>query len=75
MIENFYDNCDLLYSVHFNEINYYVFISDVLLESEKVNYELVFVLIVLLDSYKISENHISIELGTILKVNGKFKSD
>ena len=60
MIENFYENCDLLYSVHFSEHNYSVSTSDVLLVREKVNYELATEQIALLASYNLIEIHFSI---------------
>lgn len=70
---NFYDNWDMVYALQFSENNFSVATRNLLLMNEDVKYKLPSAQISLQLSYILIEDHLSIELGPIVQVNGKFK--
>lgn len=72
---NFYDNWDMVYALQFSENNFSVATRNLLLMNEDVKYKLPSAQISLQLSYILIEDHLSIELGPIVQVNGKFKID
>lgn len=71
---NFYDNWDMVYAMQFSESNFTVNTHRVFL-SEDTNYKLPSAQISLMLSYKIVENHLSVEFGPVIQINGKLKVD
>jgi hypothetical protein len=71
---NFYDDWDMVYAMQFSENNFSVTTNSGFI-TEDTNYKLSSVQISLMCSYKIIENHLSIEFGPLVQVNGKFKLD
>lgn len=72
---NFYNNWDMVYAMQFSENNFSVETSNGFITNEEVSYKLLSAQISLMWSYKIIENHLSIEIGPLLQVNGKLKID
>lgn len=72
---NFYNNWDMVYALQFSENNFTVATKSFFLANEEVNYKLPSAQISLQLSYKLIENHLSIEFGPLVQVNGKFKID
>lgn len=70
---NFYNDWDMVYAMQFSENNFTV--ATMLLANEDVNYKLSSAQISLMLSYKIVENHLSLEFGPIVQVNGKLNLD
>lgn len=71
---NFYNNFDMVYAIQFFEGKFSVPTTNaVLLNEEDVDLKIQGVQISLTPSYKIVENHLSIEAGPVLQVNGKLK--
>lgn len=70
---NFYNNWDMVYAMQFSENNFSVATRSLFLANEAVNYKLASAQISLQLSYKLIENHLSIEFGPLVQVNGKFK--
>lgn len=71
---NFYNNFDMVYAIQFFEGKFSVPTTNaVLLSEEDVDLKIQGVQISLMPSYKIVENHLSIEAGPVLQVNGKLK--
>jgi hypothetical protein len=67
---NYYDDWDMVYAMQFSENNFTVTTNSGFI-TEDTNYKLSSVQISLLFSYKIVENHLSIELGPLVQINGK----
>ena len=67
---NFYNDFDMVYGIQFSENNYTVATYNGL-SKEDVKYKISSAQISLLLSYKLIENHLSVELGPMLQVNGK----
>ncbi|HEX9981579.1 MAG TPA: outer membrane beta-barrel protein [Flavobacterium sp.] len=67
---NFYNDFDMVYAIQFSENNFEVATVNGFAE-EQVKFKLPSAQISLLLSYKIVENHLSIELGPMIQVNGK----
>lgn len=69
---NFYDYWDMVYAMQFSENN---FTTDTKrgVFSEDTNYKLPSAQLSLMLSYKIVENHLSVEFGPVVQVNGKLK--
>ena len=67
---NFYNNWDMVYAIQFSENNFKVNTNSVFL-TEETNYKLPSAQLSLQLSYKIVENHLSIEFGPLLQINGK----
>ena len=72
---NFYDNWDMVYALQFSENNFSVATTSVISGKEDVNYKLSSAQIALSLSYILVENHLSIEIGPLLQVNGKLQID
>jgi hypothetical protein len=69
---NFYNDWDMVYAMQFSENNFTVNTQRVIF-SEDTKYKLQSAQISLMLSYKIVENHLSVEFGPIVQVNGKLK--
>lgn len=67
---NYYDNWDALYAMQFSENNFSVSTNSGFI-TEDTNYKLSSAQISFLFSYKIVENHLSIEMGPLVQINGK----
>lgn len=72
---NFYNDWDMVYSIQFSENNFSVATKNLILMNEEVRYKLPSAQIALQLSYILIEDHLSVELGPIVQVNGKFKID
>ncbi|WP_338646717.1 PorT family protein [Flavobacterium sp. KS-LB2] len=72
---NFYNNWDMVYNIQFSENNFSVATNTLTLVQEDVNYKLASAQVSLQVSYKLVENHLSIEFGPIVQVNGKLNID
>ncbi|MBD3583756.1 outer membrane beta-barrel protein [Flavobacterium selenitireducens] len=71
---NFYNNFDMVYAIQFSENKFSVPTANPLtLQNEDVDYKIQGVKISLMPSYNIIYNHLSIEAGPVLQVNGKLK--
>ena len=68
---NFYNDWDMVYAMQFSENNFTVATKNLALQAEDVNYKLPSAQISLMLSYKIVENHLSVEFGPVVQVNGK----
>ena len=71
---NYYNNWDMVYAMQFSENNFSVTTNGGFI-TEDTNYKLSSVQISLMWSYKIVENHLSLEFGPLVQVNGKLKLD
>ena len=71
---NYYDNWDAVYAMQFSENNFSVTTKSGFI-TEDTNYKLSSAQISFLFSYKIVENHLSIEAGPLVQINGKLKVD
>lgn len=71
---NFYDDWDMVYAMQFSENNFTVATTKLVIK-EDVNYKLSSAQVSLQISYKIVENHLSVEFGPIVQINGKLKTD
>jgi hypothetical protein len=67
---NYYDDWDMVYAMQFSENNFSVTTNSGFI-TEDTNYKLSSAQISLLFSYKFIENHLSIELGPLVQINGK----
>jgi hypothetical protein len=72
---NFYNDWDMVYAMQFSENNFSVATKTLFLANEDVNYKLPSAQISLQLSYKLIENHLSLEFGPLVQVNGKLKVD
>jgi hypothetical protein len=72
---NFYNDWDMVYALQFSENNFTVATKSLFLANQEVNYKLPSAQISLQLSYKLIENHLSVEFGPLVQVNGKFKID
>lgn len=72
---NFYNNWDMVYAIQFSENNFSVATKNGVLLNEDVNYALPSAQIALQLSYKIVPNHLSVEFGPLIQLNGKLKLD
>lgn len=72
---NFYNNWDIVYNIQFSENNFSVATNTLTLAKEDVNYKLASAQVSLQVSYRLVENHLSIEFGPIVQVNGKLNID
>ncbi len=71
---NFYNDWDMVYAMQFSENNFSVTTNSGFI-TEDTNYKLASAQISLMWSYKIVENHLSLEFGPLVQVNGKLKVD
>lgn len=69
---NFYNNWDMVYAMQFSENNFSVATNSGFI-TEDTNYKLASAQISLQLSYKIVENHLSLEFGPLVQINGKLK--
>ncbi|MFA9192440.1 PorT family protein [Flavobacterium sp. FZUC8N2.13] len=69
---NFYDNWDMVYGIQFSENNFSVATDQLVFGKENVNYKLPSAQISLQLSYVLIENHLSLEFGPLVQINGKF---
>lgn len=67
---NYYDDWDMVYAMQFSENNFSVTTNSGFI-SEDTNYKLSSAQVSLMLSYKIVENHLSVEFGPLLQINGK----
>jgi len=67
---NYYNNWDMVYAIQFSENNFSVATNSGFI-TEDTNYKLASAQISLMWSYKIVENHLSIEMGPLVQINGK----
>ena len=70
---NFYNNFDMVYAIQFFEGKFDVPTISTSAMAQDVELKIQGVQISLMPSYKIVENHLSIEAGPMLQVNGKLK--
>lgn len=71
---NWYNDLDMVYSIQFSENKFSVPTTNPLsMAQEDVDYKIQGVKIALTPSYNIVYNHLSIEAGPVLQVNGKLK--
>lgn len=71
---NFYNNWDMVYAMQFSENNFSVATIGGFI-TEYTNYKLPSAQISLMTSFKIVENHLSIEFGPLVQINGKLNVD
>lgn len=71
----FYNNWDMVYAIEFSENNFMVATKDLVSINEDVNYKMPSAQISLQLSYVWIENHLSIEFGPIVQLNGKLKTE
>ncbi len=69
---NYYNNWDMVYTMQFSENNFSVTTNSGFI-TEDTNYKLASAQISLQLSYKIIENHLSLEIGPLVQINGKLK--
>ena len=67
---NYYDDWDMVYAMQFSENNFSVATNSGFI-TEDTNYKLSSAQVSLLLSYKIVENHLSVDFGPLLQINGK----
>lgn len=67
---NYYNDWDALYAMQFSENNFSLSTNSGFI-TEETNYKLSSAQISFLFSYKIVENHLSIEMGPLVQINGK----
>ena len=72
---NFYNDFDMVYAMQFSENKFSVPTLNAALQKEDVSFKLPSAQISLLLSYKIVENHLSIEAGPMIQINDKFSID
>lgn len=72
---NFYNDWDMVYAMQFSENNFSVATNTLFSANEDVNYKLPSAQISLQLSYKLIENHLSVEFGPLVQINGKLKID
>lgn len=72
---NFYNDFDMVYAMQFSENKFSVPTLNAALQKEDVSFKLPSAQISLLLSYKIVENHLSIEAGPMIQINDKFNID
>ncbi len=72
---SFYDDWDMVYAIQFSENNFSVDTKNSFLFVEKVNQKLASAQISLQLSYELIENHLSLEFGPLVQINGKLKTD
>ena len=72
---NFYNDFDMVYALQFSENKFSVPTHTVAFQQEDVDFKLPSAQISLMLSYKIVENHLSIEAGPVFQIGDKFKID
>ena len=69
---NFYNDWDAIYGIQFSEYNFKVATLNASLNERDVNFKLPCANITFQFSYKFIENHLSVEFGPMVQINGKF---
>jgi hypothetical protein len=69
---NFYNDWDAIYGIQFSEYNFKVTTLNASFHERETNFKLPCANITFQFSYKFIENHLSVELGPLVQVNGKF---
>ncbi|MCL9804129.1 PorT family protein [Flavobacterium amniphilum] len=72
---NYYNDWSMIFGMQFTESNFSVETINALLQNEDVKYKLSGAQIRLLLSANLVKNHLSIDFGPVLQVNGKLKID
>lgn len=73
---NYYNNWSMVFGMQFFENHYAVeTVSPLLLQQQEVDYKIMGAQIRLLFSYNIVKNHVSLDFGPVLQVNGKVLYD
>lgn len=72
---NYYDDWDMVYAMQFSENNFGVATNSGFISNENVNYKLSSAQVSLQLSFRIVENHLTVEFGPTMQVNGKLKTD
>ena len=68
---NFYDDWDAIYGLQFSEYNFKVATLNAALRDRETNFKLPCANITFQLSYKFIENHLSVEFGPMVQINGK----
>ena len=68
---NFYNNWDAIYGLQFSEYNFKVATLNATLNDRETNFKLPCANITFQLSYKFIENHLSVEFGPMVQINGK----
>jgi hypothetical protein len=72
---NYYNDFDMVYAMQFSETKFSVPTRNIMFQQENVAYKLPSAQISLMLSYKIVENHLSIEAGPVFQLNDKLHID
>ena len=72
---NFYNDFDMVYAIQFSENKFSVATINAALQKVDTEFKLPSAQISLMLSYKIVQNHLSVEFGPLLQVNDKLKID
>jgi len=70
---NYYNNWSAVFGMQFTESNFTVETTNFASQQEKVNYTLSGAQIRFLFSYNVVKNHVSVDFGPVLQVNGELK--
>lgn len=70
---NYYDNWSMIFGMQFTESNFTVSTTNTLLQHQDVKYTLAGAQVRLLLSYNVIKDHVSVDFGPVLQVNGKLK--
>lgn len=70
---NYYNNWSMIFGMQFTESNFSVATTNLVLQPEDVKYTLSGAQIRLLLSYNIIKDHISVDFGPVLQINGELK--
>ncbi|MEZ4786892.1 MAG: PorT family protein [Flavobacterium haoranii] len=68
---NYYNNWQMVYGMHFTDSNF----SLQSVTNEEINYKLSAVQVHLVGSYMVIQNHLTLEIGPVLQINGKLRID
>jgi hypothetical protein len=72
---NFYNDWDAIYGIQFSEYNFKVATLNETMHERETNFKLPCANITFQFSYKFIENHLSVEFGPMVQVNGKLAVD
>lgn len=68
---NYYNNWQMVYGMNFTDSNF----SLESVSGKEIDYKLSAVQVYLVGSYMLIENHLTLEIGPVLQINGKLKID
>lgn len=68
---NYYNNWQMVYGMNFTDSNF----SLESITGKEIDYKLSAVQVYLVGSYMVIENHLTLEIGPVLQINGKLKID